>query len=135
FERLPGPIFLLTEHATLMFMLPYHRLDHVRVKRSNFSSSIASSTSESVYVIFTGDSGVSAQQLRCDHTSWAVQLTKRTRETQFRFLQAAFSLFRPDLTLTPSAVNANPTGRSLRHGGVPMVPGYPVALAYAPVYR
>ncbi|KER20313.1 hypothetical protein T265_11120 [Opisthorchis viverrini] len=135
FERLPGPIFLLTEHATLMFMLPYHRLDHVRVKRSNFSLSNSSSTSESVYVVFTGDSGVSAQQLRCDHTSWAVQLTKRTRETQFRFLQAAFSLFRPDLTLTPTAVNTNPTGRSIRHGGVPLVPGYPVALAYAPVYR
>ncbi|TGZ73901.1 hypothetical protein CRM22_001262 [Opisthorchis felineus] len=135
FERLPGPIFPLTEHATLMFMLPYHRLDHVRVKRSDFSLSHSSSTSESVYVIFTGDSGVSAQQLRCDHTSWAVQLTKRTRETQFRFLQAAFSLFRPDLTLTPTAVNANPTGRSIRHGGVPLVPGYPVALAYAPVYR
>ncbi|KAF7232825.1 hypothetical protein EG68_05835 [Paragonimus skrjabini miyazakii] len=119
------PTFCLTEHTTLLFMLPYHRLDRVCVRSAYIrSANLTPHPATSVYVVFTGDSGASNQQLRCDNLSWALQLTSLTRETQFRFVQAALCLFRSDSISTP---------HSNRHGGVPLIQGHPFALAHAPL--
>ncbi|KAF8569114.1 hypothetical protein P879_00924 [Paragonimus westermani] len=119
------PTFCLTEHATLLFMLPYHRLDRACIRSAYVrSADLTSHPATSVYVVFIGDSGASNQQLRCDNLSWALQLTSLTRETQFRFVQAALCLFRSD---------SISTRHSNRHGGVPLIQGHPFGLAHAPL--
>ncbi|KAA3672835.1 uncharacterized protein DEA37_0002492, partial [Paragonimus westermani] len=119
------PTFCLTEHATLLFMLPYHRLDRACIRSAYVrSADLTPHPATSVYVVFTGDSGASNQQLRCDNLSWALQLTSLTRETQFRFVQAALCLFRSD---------SISTRHSNRHGGVPLIQGHPFGLAHAPL--
>uniref|UniRef100_A0A183B9P1 VPS13_C domain-containing protein n=1 Tax=Echinostoma caproni TaxID=27848 RepID=A0A183B9P1_9TREM len=135
-----SPTFYLTEHATLMFMLPYRRLDEVTVRtgstlRSDHVSTQTTgseSISSPVYVVFIGDGRVSTQQLRCDSLPWGLNLAAKVREAQFRYIQAAFSLFRSETAATgpyPSPFETS-TSSSRR---APLVPGHPIALSYSPM--
>lgn len=130
------PTFYLTEHATLMFMLPYQRLDNVTVRTGSCPTALttySSNTSAPVYVVFTGDGGVSTQQLRCDTLSWGLNLSAKIREAQFRYIQAAFSLFRTETAAGGIPYSSQLEVASSRLRRAPLIPGHPMALSYPPV--
>ncbi|CAH8607282.1 unnamed protein product [Heterobilharzia americana] len=108
--------FFFTENATLLFMLHYHRLDQVYLQMhgninalgptfTTATTTIPTDVTPSipVYVVFSGDSGTSKQQLRCDYLTWGLNLTFKIRKTRLHFVQATMRINRIDMLSSSSS--------------------------------
>ncbi|CAH8578545.1 unnamed protein product [Heterobilharzia americana] len=141
--------FFFTENATLLFMLHYHRLDQVYLQMhgninalgptfTTATTTIPTDVTPSipVYVVFSGDSGTSKQQLRCDYLTWGLNLTFKIRKTRLHFVQATMRINRIDMLSSSSSsisrISNVKDKQTNSHYNVPHFQNHPVALAYSP---
>lgn len=80
------------DKASIMFVIPYRRLDSVQIRPPPTTPS--STPASSAYVEFLTDRWSSRRVLRFDRPDWATELVAEVAEAHFRFVQTAMTLNR-----------------------------------------